>query len=61
LGLVTSSPTKKEIFNGLNSDDGRNLAWGTNAVERENAQLRRAVAELRLEKPILKDIAQGNF
>jgi hypothetical protein len=30
-------------------------------LQRENAQLRRAVVELRLEKPILKDIAQGNF
>jgi transposase-like protein len=30
-------------------------------VQRENAQLRRAVADLTVEKQILKDIAQGNF
>jgi hypothetical protein len=28
---------------------------------RNDCYPRRAVAELRLEKPILKDIAQGNF
>jgi putative transposase len=30
-------------------------------LQRENAQLRRAVADLTVEKQILKDIAQGNF
>lgn len=28
---------------------------------KENSQLRRALADLKLEKQILKDIAQGNF
>ncbi len=30
-------------------------------LQRENSQLRRAVADLTVEKQILKDIAQGNF
>ena len=30
-------------------------------LQKENAQLRRAVADLTLEKQILKDIAQGNY
>jgi putative transposase len=30
-------------------------------LQRENAQLRRAVADLTVEKQILKDIAEGNF
>ena len=31
------------------------------AGERENAKLKRVVAELSLEKQVLKDIAEGNF
>jgi hypothetical protein len=30
-------------------------------LQKESAQLRRAVADLTVEKQILKDIAQGNF
>ena len=30
-------------------------------LQRENAQLRRAIADLTVEKQILKDIAQGNI
>lgn len=30
-------------------------------LQKENAQLRRAVADLTVEKQILKDIAEGNF
>jgi hypothetical protein len=30
-------------------------------VEPENARLRRLMADLSLEKPILKDVAEGNF
>jgi hypothetical protein len=30
-------------------------------LQKKNAQLRRAVADLTLEKQILKDIAQGNY
>jgi putative transposase len=31
------------------------------ALEKENAKLKRVVAELSLEKQVLKDIAEGNF
>jgi hypothetical protein len=30
-------------------------------LQKENVQLRRAIAELTLEKQVLKDIAEGNF
>jgi len=30
-------------------------------LERENGKLKRLVAELSLEKQILKDVAEGNF
>ncbi len=30
-------------------------------LEKENVELRRLVAELSLQKQILKDVAQGNF
>jgi putative transposase len=30
-------------------------------LERENAKLKRLLAELSLEKQILKDVAEGNF
>jgi hypothetical protein len=30
-------------------------------LEKENAKLKRVVAELSLEKQVLKDIAEGNF
>ena len=33
----------------------------TKDLQKENAQLRRAIAELTLEKQVLKDIAEGNF
>ena len=31
------------------------------ALEKENARLKRLVAELSLEKQVLKDVAGGNF
>jgi putative transposase len=30
-------------------------------MERENSKLKRLVAELSLEKQVLKDVAEGNF
>ena len=30
-------------------------------LEKENTRLKRLVAELSLEKPVLKDVAEGNF
>ena len=38
-----------------------NQAKRMKELERENAELKRLVAELSLEKQILKDVASGNF
>ncbi len=44
-------------FGGLKLDQAKRLK----ELERENAKLKRLVAELSLEKQILKDVAEGNF
>ena len=44
-------------YGGLNLDQARKLKQ----LERENARLKRAVAELTLDKLILKEAAAGNF
>jgi hypothetical protein len=43
------------------SDQLRLQIDGIKELERENAKLKRLVAELSLEKQILKDVASGNF
>lgn len=44
-------------YGGLKTDQARRLK----ELERENARLRKAVAELTLDKLILKEAASGNF
>jgi transposase-like protein len=44
-------------FGGLKVDQARRLK----ELEQENAKLKRLVANLSLEKLVLKDIAEGNF
>jgi hypothetical protein len=44
-------------FGGLKGDQARRLK----ELELENAKLKRLVANLSLEKLVLKDIAEGNF
>ncbi len=44
-------------FGGMKADEMRRLK----DLERENARLRRLVADLSLEKQILKDVASGNL
>ena len=44
-------------FGGLKLDQAKRMK----ELERENAKLKRLVAELSLEKQILKDVASGNF
>ena len=44
-------------YGGLKVDQARRLK----ALEAENARLRRAVADLTLDKLILKEAAEGNF
>ena len=53
---VTYYRWRKE-YGGLRSDQVKRMK----ALEAENARLRRAVAELTLDKLILKEAASGNF
>ncbi len=47
----------RKEYGGLKLDQARRLK----ELERENARLKRLVAELSLDKQILKDVAEGNF
>ena len=47
----------RKEYGGLKLDQAKRLK----ELERENAKLRRLVAELSLEKQVLKDVAEGNF
>ena len=47
----------RKEYGGLQIEQAKKLK----ELQRENAQLRRAVADLTVEKQVLKDIAQGNF
>ena len=44
-------------YGGLKLDQAKRLK----ALEKENARLKRLVAELSLERQVLGDVAQGNF
>ena len=47
----------RKEYGGLQTEQARKLK----DLQKENAQLRRAVADLTVEKQVLKDIAEGNF
>jgi len=47
----------RKEYGGLKLDQARRLK----ELEKENSKLKRLVAELSLEKQILKDVASGNF
>jgi putative transposase len=47
----------RKEYGGLKLDQAKRLK----ELERENGKLKRLVAELSLEKQILKDVASGNF
>lgn len=47
----------RKEYGGLQLEQAKKLK----DLQKENAQLRRALATLTLEKQILKDIAEGNF
>ncbi len=47
----------RKEYGGLQVDQARRLK----ELERENAKLKRLVADLSLDKLVLKDIASGNF
>jgi putative transposase len=44
-------------FGGMNADDAKRVK----ALERENATLKRLLADAELEKAALKEISRGNF
>lgn len=47
----------RDRFGGLKADDARRLK----DLERENATLKRLLADAEMEKAALKEIARGNF
>ena len=47
----------RKLYGGIQVDQAKRLK----ALEAENARLRRAVADLTLDKQILKEVAEGNF
>jgi putative transposase len=47
----------RKEFGGLRLDQAKRLK----ELEKENSKLKQLVAELSLEKQVLKDIAEGNF
>jgi len=47
----------RKEFGGLKLDPARRLK----ELEKENGRLKRLVAELSLEKQVLREVAQGNF
>ena len=47
----------RKEFGGLKPDQAKRLK----ELEKENSKLKRLVAELSLEKQVLKDISEGNF
>ena len=47
----------RKEFGGLKLDQAKRLK----ELEKENSRLKRLVAELFLEKQVLRDVAQGNF
>jgi putative transposase len=58
LGISEASYYRwRSEYGGLKVDQARRLK----ELERENARLKRAVAELTLDKLILKEAAEGNF
>ena len=48
---------RRNQYGGMKSDQARRLK----TLERENSRLKRAIAELTLDKLILKEAAEGNF
>ena len=47
----------RKEYGGLKLDQAQRLK----ELEKENARLKRVVADLALEKQVLRDVAQGNF
>ena len=47
----------RQQYGGMQDEEARRLTQ----LEKENARLKKLLAEAELEKPMLKDLAEGNF
>ena len=47
----------RKLYGGMKVDQAKRLK----ALEAENARLRRAVADLTVDKQVLKEVAEGNY
>jgi hypothetical protein len=57
-GITTQTYYRwRKEFGGLKVEQAKRMK----DLEKENARLKRLVAELSLEKQVLKDVAEGNF
>jgi len=57
-GITTQTYYRwRKEFGGLKLDQAKRLK----ELEKENSRLKRLVAELSLEKQVLREVAQGNF
>jgi putative transposase len=57
---VVSQPTYhrwRQLYVGMKAEEAKRLTQ----LEKENARLRKLLAEAELEKAMLKDLAEGNF
>jgi len=58
--LEVSQPTYhrwRQLYCGMKAEEAKRLSQ----LEKENARLKRLLAEAELEKAMLKDLAEGNF
>ena len=58
--LEVSQPTYhrwRQLYDGMKAEEAKRLSQ----LEKENARLKRLLAEAELDKAMLKDLAEGNF
>jgi len=58
--LVVSQPTYhhwRQLYGGMQAEEAKRLTQ----LEKENARLKRLLAEAELEKAMLKELAEGSF
>jgi transposase-like protein len=58
--LEVSQPTYqrwRQLYGGMKAEEAKRLSQ----LEKENARLKRLLAEAELDKAMLKDLAEGNF
>jgi putative transposase len=58
--LEVSHPTYhrwRQLYGGMKAEEAKRLSH----LEKENARLKRLLAEAELDKAMLKDLAEGNF